>query len=386
MAVPGERRRARRRVDRRSRRALVVALAVGAALVAAAAVVSVVAVRGSSADASSPAASVPPPPSSATPSPTPLTAAQALLATSADDNSCAVSFAGAGVVVKPMLQTRGALYSALPLPHLDGEVFAGWYATSADAASRATAGRVNGSDLVTCTDRERTLFAGWTTSADNAAEATAVPVLMYHQFTTKPEGESNALRGNYAYIGDFAAQIAYIADTGFYLPTWDELSAFIDGDLYLPKRSVIVTDDDADSTWLELAAPVVAEHHVLTTSFVITKWRTEGAPNPFVLQRSHTNDMHEAGADGRGRMVNWSAAEIAADLETSAAILGAKEVVAYPFGHYDDTAKAGVAAAGFAMARTIDQGSVRIGSDKLALPCVRVDYGMTLDDLVPLIG
>lgn len=67
-------------------------------------------------------------------------------------------------------------------------------------------------------------------------------------------------------------------------------------------------------------------------------------------------------------------------------MLGVKEVVAYPYGHYNDTAKQGVAQAGFEMARTIEPGYVTIGTDKLALPVQRVNYGMGLDALVGLIG
>lgn len=321
-----------------------------------------------------------------TPTPTPLSAAAQLLATTPDANACAVSFEGDDIALPPQLQTQGALYAGLPIPRASGRVFAGWYATAADAAALAMPARINGARLVSCTDRETTLHAAWTTPDANAAEDTQVPILMYHQFTTKPEGENNSLRLNYAYIGDFAAHMAYIKDSGFYLPTWDELSAFIDGALSLPKHSVIITDDDADSTWLELAAPIVQQDQLMTTSFVITKWRSEGPPNPFVLQRSHTNDMHEAGANGKGRMVNWTAEQIAADLEESARILAAKEVIAYPFGHYNDTAKQGVAMAGFEMARTIEQGYVRIGTDKLALPCIRIDYGTSVDALRARIG
>ena len=325
---------------------------------------------------------------SATPIPeeTPLTPAQTLLASSTDPQACAVQFTGDAIAQDPVLQTQGALYSGLPIPRAEGKVFAGWYASDADAAALTAAARVNGSDAVSCVDRQVTLHGAWTTPDVNAAEDAGIPILMYHQFTANPEGENNSLKLNYAYIGDFDAQMAYIASSGFYLPTWDELSAFIDGALFLPEHSVIVTDDDAHQTWLELAAPVVEKYKVMTTSFVITKWRTEGTPNPYVLQRSHTQDMHEAGENGKGRMVNWTADQIAADLEQSAQILGAKEVVAYPFGHYNDTTKQGVAQAGFEMGRTIEQGYVRIGTDKLALPCIRINYGMTVDDLAGLIG
>lgn len=246
--------------------------------------------------------------------------------------------------------------------------------------------RINGAELVTCVDQQITLHGGWVSPEQNAETDTQVPILMYHQFTTNPEGEDNWLRGNYAYIGDFEAHMAYIAEQGFYLPTWPELNAFVDGTLYLPPRSLIITDDDADQTWLDLAVPIVTNHQLLTTSFVITNARQAPSPSPYVIQRSHTHNMHEAGDNGKGRMVNWSAAEIAADLEESAAIVGAKEVVAYPYGHHNETTKEGVAQAGFTFGRTIDWGYVSIGSDKLALPVIRVNYGTTLEDLIPDIG
>jgi hypothetical protein len=323
---------------------------------------------------------------SPTPTATPLTAAQKLLSTTSDPKACAVSFAGDGIAADPQLQTQDARYGKLPIPRSDGRVFAGWYTSAADASAMSVGARVNGADLVTCSDRQQTLHAAWTTPAANAAEDAGIPILMYHQFTRKPEGEDTWLRANYTYIGDFDAQMAYIQESAFYLPTWDELSAFIDGALFLPKRSVIITDDDADITWLEQAAPVVDARHLLTTSFVITSARTEGAPNRFVLQRSHTHDMHRAGANGKGRMVNDDADTIAADLEQSAAILGAKEVVAYPFGHYDDTTKEGLRRAGFEMGRTVEHGYVRLGTDKLALPVIRMNYGMTVEDLKNAIG
>ncbi|BFM24702.1 polysaccharide deacetylase family protein [Microbacterium sp. che218] len=315
----------RRRTSRAVRRRRSVVAAVLSVVLIAAGVTALAVTRGVARPetGSSPTAESPTP--AGTPTPTPLTPAEQLLATAADPNVCAVSFEGDSLALAPQLQTIGARYEALPLPAQPGRVFAGWYA---DASAASTL----------------------------------------------------------SLIGDFDAQMAYVQDGGFYLPTWDEVSAFIDGRLYLPKRSVVVTDDDADSSWLDLAAPIVAAREVLTTSFVITSARTAPAPNPFVVQRSHTHDMHRAGANGRGRMVNDDAPTIAADLEQSAQILGAKEVVAYPYGHYDDTTKEGVRQAGFDLGRTIEHGYVRIGTDKLALPVIRVNYGMTVDDLRASIG
>ena len=375
------------RRSRRHRRRRALLLLVGVLVLIAGVTVTTIALTKAQ---DAPAAAVPTPTSSEsptpTPTPTPLTASQALLATTQDPAACAVSFAGDGIADAPMLQTQGALYAALPIPARDGLVFAGWYPTPTDAASFNSSARVNGSEPVVCVAQESTLHAAWKTPEENAAEDARIPILMYHQFTANPGGESGWLRGNYAYIGDFDAHLNHIATTGFYLPTWDELSAFIDGRLFLPTHSVIVTDDDADQTWFDLAAPIVDKYKVLTTSFMITAYRQDAAPNLYVLRRSHTHDMHKAGANGEGQMVNLSAAEIAADMETSAQVLGVKEVMAYPFGHHNDMSKEGLRLAGFEMARTIEPGYVTIGTDKLAMPTVRINYGMGLDALVRLIG
>ncbi|GAA5201530.1 polysaccharide deacetylase family protein [Microbacterium jejuense] len=377
------------RAPRRRRGRLFAGIAIGVVLLAAVVgTVTAIGMAGAGTDAAPAAAATPAasPHATPTPTPTPRTPEEQLLATTTDPAACAVSFAGDGITDAPVLQTQGTLYAGLPIPSREGQVFAGWYATPADAAALAIPGRVNGSEPVACVDRHVTLHAAWVSPEQNAAEAARIPILMYHQFTAKPEGESGWLRGNYTYIGDFDAHLAHIASGGFYLPTWDELSAFIDGRLFLPNHSVIVTDDDADQSWFDLAAPVVSTYRVLTTSFMITAYRQDPAPNPYVLRRSHTHDMHQAGDNGKGRMVNWSADQIAADMEASAAVLGVKEIMAYPYGHYNDTAKQGLRQAGWEMARTIEPGYVTIGTDKLALPTVRINYGMGVDALIGLIG
>lgn len=376
----------KRRVSAKVRRRRALVTLVGAVVLVGGIAAAVTAFALSRPDAESAAPTAPTSSSTPTPTPSPLTPTEELLASADDPNACAVSFAGDGVADAPMLQTQGALYSGLPIPARDGLVFAGWYSTEADAAAFSIPSRVNGSELVACTDREITLFGSWKTPEENAAENARIPIMMYHQFTTRPEGEDGWLRGNYAYIGDFDAHMNHIATTGFYLPTWDELSAFIDGRLFLPTHSVIVTDHDADQTWFDLAVPVVDKYKVLSTSFMITAYRQDPAPSPYVLRRSHTHDMHQAGANGDGRIVNWSVPEIVADMEASAAVLGVKEVMAYPFGHYNETAKEGLRQAGFEMGRTIEPGYVTIGTDKLALPVVRINYGMGLDAVINLIG
>ena len=160
----------RRRSSRRVRLRRTIAAVVAVALIAGG--VSLFAVlRGST---GLPVAETPPTPSptstpTPTPTPTPLTAAQKLLSTTTDPRACAVSFAGEGIALDPQLQTQDLRFDKLPIPRAEGRVFAGWYASTADAAALTLAARVNGADLVACTGREKTLYAAWTTPEANAA-------------------------------------------------------------------------------------------------------------------------------------------------------------------------------------------------------------------------
>ena len=167
----GEQRRSANRSRKRRRLAAIIVSATVVALIAAGAIIWL---PWRSSEATSPTAANPavsPAPLKPTPTPTPLTPAQALLAGTEDPNACAVSFAGEGIADAPILQTVDTLYTGLPVPTRDGAVFAGWYASDADAAALTTAQRLNGSKLVACTDQQTTLHAGWTTPEANVAEA-----------------------------------------------------------------------------------------------------------------------------------------------------------------------------------------------------------------------
>lgn len=313
--------------------------------------------------------------------------AQRLRDSGENHGACLVEYLAEGVAAQYFIETSGTRFKHVPLALRDDVAFAGWYRTADSAAAYDLPSRINNSHIVECPEGELTFHGSFKDRESVRAEDARIPILMYHQFTSNPGGEDNDLRANYAYTGDFETHLAYIKERGFYLPTWDELNAFIDGDLSLPSHSVIISDDDAHPTWYELGVPIVDKHQVMTTSFVITAGREiPPTPSDWVLQRSHTHEMHIGGEDGQGVITSWPSDRIVADLQTSAEILGASEVLAYPFGHYNDSAKDAVAAAGFSLARTTEEGYVRVGTDKLALPTIRINYGMGVDELASVIG
>ena len=205
-----------------------------------------------------------------------------------------------------------------------------------------------------------------------------LPVLMYHFFYDNvnywPE-DSNWLN-----INDFEAQLKYFIENDYYFPTWEEVEEYIDGTAKLPEKSVVLTVDDGDASFFDLAVPLLQKYKVPATIFVISEWYGwRYDPNmEYVNFQSHSHSMHASGADGRGRIVNWSKEEILADIEQNRKELGNVTIFCYPFGHYNDTAIETLKEAGFKMAFTIEGGRVFPGDNKFTLPRVRVADGNSL--------
>jgi len=82
---------------------------------------------------------------------------------------------------------------------------------------------------------------------------------------------------------------------------------YIDGKQELPEKSVVITVDDGDPSFFELAVPIIQKYKIPTTSFVITYWYGNRANDKqeYVSYQSHSYDMHKAGSNGKGVMLSW---------------------------------------------------------------------------------
>lgn len=212
-----------------------------------------------------------------------------------------------------------------------------------------------------------------------------LPVLMYHFFYDK--NVSSGRDNNYMEISDFEEQIKYLTDNNFYFPTWKEVEDYIDGKISLPDKSVVITVDDGDDSFFELAVPVIQKYNAKATSFVITSWYGYRADNKEanISYQSHSDCMHEGGANGKGVMLSWSYDKITEDLKQSSRTLGGATVFCYPFGHYNDSAKKALKDAGYRLAFTTEGGRVYKGSNKLALPRVRMSKGVSLSSFASMV-
>lgn len=213
-----------------------------------------------------------------------------------------------------------------------------------------------------------------------------LPVLMYHFFydNIKYSKQDN----NWLKAEDFEAQLKYMTENDFYFPTWEEVSDYIDGKIKLPSKSVVLTVDDGDASFFDVAVPLLQKYKVPATTFVITAWYgyRYDANMQYVVWESHSCNMHEAGANGKGRMVNWTYNEIVNDLKASSGTLGGANVFCYPFGHYNDTAIKALKDTNYILAFTVEGGRVKKNSDKYKLPRVRVTDGNSLNYFISSIS
>ena len=208
-----------------------------------------------------------------------------------------------------------------------------------------------------------------------------LPVLMYHFFYDGTKEDGSNRDNNYVEISDFEEQIKYLKENNFYFPTWEEVEKYVDGDIILPEKSIVLTFDDGDNSFFELAVPVLQKYDVDGTSFVITSWygyrANEKQKN--VIYESHSDDMHQGGSNGKGVMLSWSNEKIKADLVNSNNVLGGNATVfCYPFGQYNDNAIEMLKETGYKLAFTTAGGRVKPGANKYALPRVRISKTTSL--------
>lgn len=213
-------------------------------------------------------------------------------------------------------------------------------------------------------------------------KAKGLPVLMYHFFYDKESGQTGK-DANFMEIHDFENQLKYLTENNYYFPTWTEVKNYIDGTSCLPEHSIVITVDDGDKTFFDLAVPVIERYNVKVTSFVVTSWIGD---NNYLKQfsdkinfQSHSHDMHRSGSNGKGRFLTLSHDEALQDIQTSQSFIGNATIFCYPFGHYNDDCMKTLKEAGYEMAYTTKYGRIRPGDNPYELSRIRMSKGDSLN-------
>lgn len=221
---------------------------------------------------------------------------------------------------------------------------------------------------------------------------TGVPVLMYHFFYDASQGQTGN-DSNWMEISAFEEQLKYLVENDYYFPTWQEVADYVDGKIGLPKKSIVITVDDGDASFFELAVPVINKYNVKVTSFIVTSWTHAGIINTYrndkINFQTHTHDMHKGGCSGGGhgglfRCIDYNKG--LNDLNTSTQIIGSSDAIAYPFGDVTENTLNITSAAGIKLGFTTKYGKVYSGMDKLKLPRIRVNRGISLTGFINTIS
>ncbi len=215
-------------------------------------------------------------------------------------------------------------------------------------------------------------------------------ICMYHYIYDENDPPED-LNNNYIEIRALEEELQYLIDEQYYFPTWAEVREYIDGDLLLPEKSVVLTFDDGAKDTLEFLKPLSEEFEIPITSFLITKndgkKKVTTYATDFLTFQSHSDSMHQAGGYiGHGGIFTaLSHDDAVADLEKSVEICGHGDAFAYPFGDYSDSCIQAVEDAGFLCAVTTEYGRCYPGDDPLLLPRMRMTLGQTLENFVEMV-
>jgi len=215
--------------------------------------------------------------------------------------------------------------------------------------------------------------------SSSSTKTNGLPVLMYHFFYDK--NVSTGADNNWMEISDFEEQMKYLSENNFYFPSWQEVEDYIDGKISLPSKSVVITVDDGDPSFFNLAVPIIKKYNIKATSFVITSWYGWNAvkykSNNIILQ-SHSHNMHKSSTNGKGVLLSSTREQILTDINASNQSIGKSTVFCYPLGHYNEIVQTVLKEAGIRLAFTTQGGRVYKGSNKMQLPRVRMSKGISL--------
>jgi peptidoglycan/xylan/chitin deacetylase (PgdA/CDA1 family) len=204
-----------------------------------------------------------------------------------------------------------------------------------------------------------------------------IPILTYHRFG--PECKSPLC----VPTPIFERQMRYLKENGYSTITVEELRAFLEYRQSLPKKSVLITMDDGYRSVYSIAYPILKKYGFTAIIFIYTDFvgvsssaitwdqLREMKANGFTIG-SHTM-FH---SDLTKRKEGETEAEF--DARVRKELFGAKEIIdkklgqdtdilAYPFGRYDQRAIEYTRQAGYTIAMSVKRGGNPFFADPLTL-------------------
>ena len=221
-----------------------------------------------------------------------------------------------------------------------------------------------------------------------------VPILMYHYIRPAPSIYTDYLGYRLTVTpGDFAAQMDWLASSGYHPVDFNDLRAYFSDVMPLPAKPVVLTFDDGYADLYTTAFPILQAHKFkavgyIVTSFVgqaryVTAAQVQEMDRHGIQIASHTVDH----ANVAKASLYWATAQLAASKTWLENLTGHSVVdFAYPSGKYSGTAIAALQATGYDTAVTELPGTVHSRADRYLWTRERAYGGESLGDFVNSLG
>ncbi len=222
----------------------------------------------------------------------------------------------------------------------------------------------------------------------------SIPVLSYHDI--KPKNEmSSADKEDYFVdtLEGFEQQMKYIYEQNYKTLTMEEFYCWMKEKCEQPKNSVLITFDDGFASIYHYILPILKKYEFNATSFVITsriKSENEVSENYNYLTlemmeelkntydklefHSHSHDLHRRTNDGEA-FVNVVNEDIMKEDSLAASEMLDTNIVAYPFGSYNDKYIKVLKESGYKMGFTYEKPFYRARQDDDLFKIPRVSIG-----------
>ena len=168
-------------------------------------------------------------------------------------------------------------------------------------------------------------------------KAEKIPVLLYHHILKQEDIDKYNWSKNNSVLSleTFEKQMDYLYENGFYTATLDELQAFLNGEIILPEKTVIITFDDGYLSNALYAYPIMKKYNFRGTIFMIGYGvdDIQESFNPSSIQslsiheaykyedvfdcESHTYKLHDIDKNGKKLLLSSDKETIINDLTMS---------------------------------------------------------------------
>lgn len=221
----------------------------------------------------------------------------------------------------------------------------------------------------------------------NSQVASKIPVLMYHHILPQADMDKYGHNNNNAILAleEFKKQMKYLKDNNFYTASLEELDLFLNGQIFLPKKTVVISFDDGYLSNTHYAYPILKEYGFNAAIFLIgdiaEKDHSEEF-NPKKIQfisrkniskyrdvfefQSHTYGMHK-NVKGKTLLVTSNLEDLNKDFKNMKDIYNSK-YIAYPHGSYNSRVIDIAKKHGYKLGFTIKPGYLTQSTDSFKIP------------------